>query len=129
MNESDFSRYRTGEKAMRPWGNWSVLAVYPRAILKKIEVKPGCRLSLQGHQHREELWVVVQGRALVEIDGNLRELSEGESVLVPCMSRHRLGNAAEQLLVVVEIQRGDILSEDDIERYEDDYHRAPDDKA
>ncbi len=119
----DFSIYHEGEKAERPWGSWAVLNVYPRAILKQIVVKPHCRLSLQSHEHREELWTVVQGTATVEIDGERRLLEEGESVMVPRGSRHRLSNAADDYLVVVEHQRGDILSEDDIVRYEDDYHR------
>ncbi len=128
MSEMDICDYHAGERAERPWGSWSVLAVYPRAILKRIEVQPGCRLSLQGHQHREELWLVVQGTATVEIDGVERKLTEGESAQVPRMSPHRLSNATQELLVVAELQRGDILSEEDIERYEDDYHRAPEDE-
>ncbi len=125
----DLSHYHTGEKAERPWGTWSVLSVYPHAILKQIRVKPGCRLSLQGHQHRDELWTVVQGTASVEIDGREQVLCEGGTVKVPCGSRHRLANDTQDWLVVIEIQSGDILSEEDIERYEDDYHRAPEDEA
>ncbi len=128
MSGMDICDYHAGDRAERPWGSWSVLAIYPRAILKRIEVKPGCRLSRQSHRHREELWLVVQGTATVEIDGEEKHLEEGESVRVPCLSRHRLSNDSHELLVVAELQRGELLSEEDIERYEDDYHRAPEDE-
>ncbi len=124
----DLSHYHTGEKAERPWGNWAVFNVYPRAILKQIRVRPGCRLSLQSHEHRDELWTVVQGTATVEIDGSVQQVPEGHAVTVPRGCRHRLGNNTAEWLVVIEIQHGDLLSEEDIERYEDDYHRAPEDE-
>ncbi len=123
MSDMDLSHYHTGEKAERPWGSWAVFNVYPRAILKQIRVKPGGRLSLQSHRHRDELWTVVQGTATVEIDGSIRRLGEGGVVTVPRGSRHRLGNDAQEMLIVIEIQSGELLSEEDIERYEDDYHR------
>ncbi len=121
--------YHTGDHAERPWGSWAVLCVYPRAILKQIRVKPGCRLSLQSHRHRDELWTVVQGTARVETDGVEQLLAEGSVLTVPRGCRHRLGNATQEWLTVIEIQSGDWLSEADIERYEDDYHRAPEDEA
>ncbi len=124
----DLSHYHTGERAERPWGSWAVFSVYPRAILKQIRVKPGCRLSLQSHRHRDELWTVVQGVATVEIDGKVESLSEGGVVTVPRGSHHRLGNRSQEELIVIEIQSGELLSEEDIERYEDDYHRAPEDE-
>ncbi len=125
----DICAYHLGEKAERPWGSWAVLSVNPRAIIKQIVVKPGCRISLQSHQHREELWTVVQGMATVEIDGEFNSLNEGESVMVPRGCRHRLSNASHHPLIVIEHQRGDVLSEEDIVRYEDDYHRAPEDEG
>ncbi len=121
----DVNLYHTGEKAQRPWGSWAVLAVYPHAILKQIRVNPGCRLSLQSHEHRDEQWTVVQGSAAVEIDGVQQCLPQGCVVTVPRGSRHRLGNNGREVLIVIEIQRGELLSEEDIERYEDDYHRTP----
>ncbi len=128
MNDMEWCHYHTGEQAERPWGCWSVFCVYPRAILKQIRVKPGCRLSLQSHRHRDELWTVVQGTATVEIDGELRTLPEGGTVTVPRGAHHRLSNKTQEWLTVIEIQSGELLSEDDIERFEDDYHRAPEDE-
>ncbi len=128
MTTMDLSHYHIGDEAIRPWGVWSVFNVYPHAILKQIKVKPGCRLSLQSHRHRDELWTVVQGTAMVEIDGCVQELPVGRVVTVPRGSRHRLGNASRDWLVVIEIQSGELLSEEDIERYEDDYHRAPEEE-
>ncbi len=124
----DLSVYHAGEKAERPWGSWAVLKVYPRAILKQIIVKPGCRLSLQSHEHRDEQWAVVQGTATVEIDGHVLTMGESGSVMVPRCCRHRLSNLTQEPLIVLELQRGDILSEEDIERYEDDYNRAGDEE-
>ncbi len=128
MSDMDLSAYHKGERAERPWGSWSVFNVYPRAILKQIIVNPGCRLSLQSHQYRDEQWAVVQGSATVEIDGVEQILGESGTVMVPRCSRHRLSNHTPDPLIVLELQRGDILSEEDIERYEDDYHRAPEDE-
>ncbi len=127
MSGMDLSHYHTGEKAERPWGGWAVFNVYPHAILKQICVNPGCRLSLQSHQHRDELWTVVQGTATVEIDGEVQILPEGGGITVPRGRRHRLGNNADEVLIVIEIQSGELLSEQDIERYEDDYHRTRED--
>ncbi len=124
MSDMDACHYHTGEKAERPWGAWVVLRAYAGAILKEIRVNPGCRLSLQSHRLRNENWTVMQGTATVEIDGVVQILPEGACVTVPRGSRHRLGNSSQDTLIVVEIQSGELLSEDDIERYEDDYHRA-----
>ncbi len=117
------STYHEGESAERPWGAWRVFAVYPHSILKQIVVNPGGRLSLQRHQHRVEHWIVAQGVATVEIDGVTRQVVEGEAVNLPRGCCHRLSNEAEEQLVVIELQQGDILSEDDIERIDDDYNR------
>ncbi len=117
------STYCEGESAERPWGSWRVFGVYPRSILKQIVVQPGNRLSLQRHQHRVEHWIVAQGVATVEIDGETRSVPEGEAVNLPRGCSHRLSNDTNEPLVVIELQQGDILSEDDIERIDDDYNR------
>ena len=94
--------------------------------MKKIEVKSGQSLSLQLHQHRAEHWIVVKGIATVEIDNRKFNLNENESCYVPKMSRHRLSNDQKCLLVIIEIQTGDYLEEDDIQRFNDMYGRNND---
>lgn len=116
--------YKPGERDDRPWGSWLVYDVIPHAVVKKIEVLPGKRISLQRHQHRSERWIVVEGTATVTRDKERLEICPGDSVMIPCKSIHRLANEGTELLVVIEIQYGDYLSEEDIERFTDDYGRA-----
>ena len=108
----------------RPWGNYSSLAEGKNWQVKKIIVKPGESLSLQKHNHRTEHWIVVSGSALVEIDGLEKTLNENESVYIPLASKHRLSNPGKSLLVLIEVQSGEYLGEDDIIRFEDNYGRA-----
>ncbi len=116
--------YKPGERDQRPWGNWIVYDVIPHAVVKKIEILPGKRISLQRHQHRSERWIVVEGVATVTRDKELLTILPGESVMIPCKCVHRLANEKKDLLVVIEIQYGDYLSEEDIERFTDDYGRV-----
>jgi mannose-1-phosphate guanylyltransferase/mannose-6-phosphate isomerase len=108
----------------RPWGSWETLSRGPGFQVKRIAVRPGQRLSLQAHQHRSEHWVVLSGRPLVEVDGRPLEPSPGQHVFIPQGSRHRLANPAQAEAVIIEVQLGEVLSEGDIVRYEDDYGRA-----
>lgn len=110
--------------AHRPWGTYTVLEEGDRFKIKRIEVKPGHRLSLQAHHHRSEHWVVVSGTALV-VNGD-REilLSTNQSTYIPCGHRHRLENPGILPLVLIEVQSGDYLGEDDIVRFDDVYGRA-----
>jgi mannose-6-phosphate isomerase-like protein (cupin superfamily) len=78
---------------------------------------------LQSHEHRSEFWIVTKGTALVNLEEEEYELSKGEYIFIPLNSKHRLSNNSTKLLEVIEIQFGDILSEDDITRYEDTYGR------
>lgn len=112
----------------RPWGSWHVIDVAPGYKIKRIHVNPGCRLSYQTHAHRSEHWVVVFGVATCVIDGETIVAGPGQSVDVPLGAAHRLGNAGEEELVVVEVQRGGYTGEDDICRLQDDYHRADADR-
>lgn len=114
----------SGRVERRPWGSWKVLEEGPGYKVKRIEVLPGHRLSLQFHHHRSEHWVVVAGKARVIIDGRSSDLTVFESVLIPAGAIHRLENPWSTLLIVVEIQKGDLLSEEDIVRLEDDYQRV-----
>jgi mannose-6-phosphate isomerase len=112
----------TGEP--RPWGTFVVLDDGPFAKVKRITVEPGQRLSYQLHHRRAEHWFVVAGIAHVTLDGQVREVSTGESVDIPVGTAHRVENQGDRPLVFVEVQQGDYFGEDDIVRLEDDYGRA-----
>lgn len=113
----------TTPENIRPWGQYHVLDEGADYKVKRIEVLPGQRLSLQSHCRRQEQWTVVGGQALVTLDGVFHLLEKGQSILIPRNSRHRAANPGQGLLVFVEVQNGDYLGEDDIVRYEDDFNR------
>lgn len=108
----------------RPWGSYLGLETGPGFQIKRLTVHPGRRLSLQRHHHRSEHWVVVHGTADVELDGRQFFVRPGESTFVPAGVMHRLGNSGKIPLEVIEVQIGEYLEEDDIERKEDDFHRG-----
>lgn len=108
---------------LRPWGSFTVLEEGRGYKIKRIEVKPGHRLSLQMHHHRSEHWIVVSGTARVECDGQEKMLSSNESTYVPACTSHRLENPGVLPLILIEVQNGEYLGEDDIVRYQDDYSR------
>ena len=115
--------YNVGEKGVRPWGEWQVLDMQPHVVVKKLLLCPGGRISLQRHQHRTERWIVTAGVATVLCDNNLMHLNVGESIMIPCGSIHRLSNNGTAPLALIEVQIGNYLSEEDIERFSDDYGR------
>ena len=90
---------------------------------KKIEVNPGASLSLQKHQKRSEHWVVVKGTAKVQIGEKIFLLSENQSTYIPKGVKHRLSNPQKLPLIIIEVQSGSYLGEDDITRFEDNYGR------
>jgi len=108
----------------RPWGGYIKFLQEAGHWVKRVEVNPGCRLSLQKHAHRSEKWNIVSGRALVTVDGKETECEAGAIIDVPCGAVHRIANTGKDKLVFIEVACGDDLSEDDIERLEDDYKRA-----
>ena len=110
--------------AYRPWGSFTVLEEGQFYKIKRLTVKPGERLSYQKHFHRSEHWVVVQGSAIVVIDGKDNFLTSNQSIYVPIGARHRLVNPGKLILEVIEVQIGSYLEEDDIVRFDDDYERA-----
>ncbi|MFC3205345.1 mannose-1-phosphate guanylyltransferase/mannose-6-phosphate isomerase [Aquamicrobium soli] len=112
-----------GLQLFRPWGNYERLDMGEGYQVKRIVVKPDGILSLQKHCHRAEHWVVVQGRAEVTIDGNIRDLMLGQSVYVPLGTVHRLANHGSEPVILIEVQTGGYLGEDDIIRLEDVYNR------
>jgi mannose-1-phosphate guanylyltransferase / mannose-6-phosphate isomerase len=108
----------------RPWGWFETLALSHRFQVKRIVVKPGAALSLQSHMHRSEHWIVVEGTARVTIGDELRLVSENQSVYIPLGTRHRMENPGKLPMVLIEVQTGAYLGEDDIIRYEDVYARG-----
>ena len=108
----------------RPWGRWTVLNEAMGYKVKLIEVWPGHRLSLQFHHHRTEHWVVVSGRARVVVGEKVLELAPLESTVIPLGALHRLENPWSHPLIMIEVQKGELLTEEDIVRVEDDYARA-----
>jgi len=117
--------HRLHRTVHRPWGTYTVLEEGPGFKIKRIEVKPGASLSLQMHQHRSEHWIVVSGTARV-VNGELElEVATNESTFIPPRHRHRLSNPTPAELVIIEVQSGPYLGEDDIVRFDDQYGRIP----
>jgi mannose-1-phosphate guanylyltransferase/mannose-1-phosphate guanylyltransferase/mannose-6-phosphate isomerase len=111
-------------KVYRPWGSYEGVTEGERFQVKRITVNPGQKLSLQKHFHRAEHWVVVNGTAVVHLDGEEKLLGENESIYIPLGSVHRLVNPGKVPLNLIEVQSGPYLGEDDIVRFEDVYARA-----
>lgn len=110
-------------KDHRPWGWFESLVIGQRFQVKRIVVHPGAALSLQSHHHRSEHWIVVEGTARVTVDGDVKLISENQSVYIPLGAVHRMENPGKVPMVLIEVQTGSYLGEDDIIRYEDVYAR------
>lgn len=110
----------------RPWGWFERLIVGDRFQVKRIHVHPGAALSLQSHHHRSEHWIVVKGTARVVIDDEVKLVTENQSVYIPLGAIHRLENPGKVPMILIEVQTGSYLGEDDIIRYEDLYTRDDD---
>ena len=115
--------YAPGASDRRPWGSWEVLALGPGYAVKRIVVHPGARLSLQRHAHRAESWVVASGHARVTRGAETFDLDAGQIARIALGDIHRVENPAPEDLVLIEVQHGAQLREDDIERLSDDYGR------
>lgn len=107
----------------RPWGSFWVLDEAPGYKVKRIEVWPGKRLSLQAHHRRQEQWTVVAGQAIVTLDEQEHTVTPGQSIFIPRQARHRVANPGTGPLVFIEVQTGEYLGEDDIVRFADDFDR------
>jgi len=108
----------------RPWGWYESLIVGGRFQVKRIVVHPGAALSLQSHHHRSEHWIVVEGTARVTVDDMVKLVTENQSVYIPLGAVHRMENPGKVPMVLIEVQTGSYLGEDDIIRYEDVYART-----
>ncbi|KUP93571.1 mannose-1-phosphate guanylyltransferase/mannose-6-phosphate isomerase [Tritonibacter horizontis] len=111
-------------KDHRPWGWFESLVVGGRFQVKRILVHPGASLSLQSHFHRSEHWIVVEGTARVTVDDEVKLVTENESVYIPLGAVHRMENPGRVPMVLIEVQTGSYVGEDDIVRYEDVYART-----
>ena len=113
----------TSSRDFRPWGWFETLVLGPRFQVKRIVVHPGGALSLQSHHHRAEHWIVVEGTARVTINDHSQLVTENQSVYIPLGALHRLENPGKLPMVLIEVQTGSYLGEDDIIRHADIYAR------
>lgn len=111
-------------KRRTPWGSWQVLAKGSGFQVKRLVVNPGHRFSLQYHRHRSEHWIAVAGTGRAICGAKTVKVAPGQTLFIPTRAKHRLHNTATTPLVIIEVQRGSYLGEDDIVRIQDDYARA-----
>ncbi|MDC0490897.1 mannose-1-phosphate guanylyltransferase/mannose-6-phosphate isomerase [Paracoccaceae bacterium] len=124
LNEQGIPQATELPKDYRPWGWYETLALAPRFQVKRICVNPGASLSLQSHHHRSEHWVVVEGTAKVTVNERVDLITEGQSVYIPLGAVHRMENPGKLPMILIEVQTGAYLKEDDIIRFEDMYARS-----
>ncbi len=124
LKRANRSEHLGHRRVYRPWGYYESVDAGERFQVKRLMVKPGHALSLQLHRKRAEHWVVVSGRARVTRGEDTLYLEENQSTFIPVGTKHRLENAGEAPLLIIEVQSGSYLGEDDIERFEDRYGRG-----
>jgi len=123
LDRSHRTEHVSHSRVHRPWGYYESVDAGPGFQVKRLMVKPGHKLSLQMHHKRAEHWVVVSGTARVTRGDDVFDLGRNQSTYIPLGTRHRLENAGTEPLLIVEVQSGDYLGEDDIVRFEDSYNR------
>jgi mannose-6-phosphate isomerase len=111
------------DESQRPWGRYEILQESAIHKTKCIYVMPGKRLSYQRHQKRAEHWFIIQGSAEVTLEGNVSQLSSGDTVSIAKGELHRIANIGNDEVIFIEVQTGTYFGEDDIERIEDDFGR------
>jgi len=105
------------ESMKRPWGEWHVLDVDQGYKVKRLHILPDQAISLQYHNHRSEIWNIVQGEGRVIIDGDIFSVKKGDTFIVPKQALHKITNTHLTVtLIAIEVQMGEICSEDDIVR-------------
>ena len=123
LKEQGDERVIIHQTVYRPWGRYTVHETSDKHKIKNIKVMPKKKLSLQSHEHRSEHWVVVKGKACVNVNNEQRCLCEGESTFISAGVKHRLFNPGWEPLEIIEVQLGESVGEDDIERFNDEYGR------
>nr|ACA43023.1 phosphomannose isomerase [Sphingobium chungbukense] len=123
LRENGVKQANMSNRDLRPWGWYESIASGDRFQVKRIMVRPGASLSLQSHHHRAEHWIVVAGTAQVTIEDQISLITENQSIYVPLGARHRLENTGKLPVLLIEVQTGAYLGEDDIIRYADVYAR------
>lgn len=123
LKEKSATQATAFPKDHRPWGWFESLVIGERFQVKRILMHPGAALSLQSHNHRSEHWIVVEGTAKVTVGDEVKLVTENESIYVPLGEKHRMENPGKVPMVLIEVQTGSYLGEDDIIRYEDVYAR------
>lgn len=112
------------DDTIRPWGHYEKLFQESGVWVKRVEVKPFCRLSLQKHEKRSEKWIVVSGYGKAEVDGKQLMIGPSSVIDIPVEAVHRISNTSDKALIFIEVACGSYLGEDDIIRLEDDYERG-----
>jgi mannose-1-phosphate guanylyltransferase/mannose-6-phosphate isomerase len=123
IREAGRSEHVSHREVHRPWGTYDSVEAGPGYQVKRLSVKPGGAMSLQRHRHRAEHWVVVAGVARITRDDEVFDLRTNQSTYIPLGAKHRIENPGSETLHIIEVQTGDYLGEDDIERFEDRYGR------
>ena len=123
LEKSSLIEGKINRQMFRPWGHYTSVVEGLTWQVKRLEIKPEASLSLQMHHHRAEHWIVVNGNARVEINGVTTLLKVNESIFVPLGAKHRLSNPGKTPLILIEVQSGEYLGEDDIVRFDDIYGR------
>ena len=123
LKNRNFKEGKSNNEIYRPWGKYTTIGAGDKWQVKRLEIKSNESISLQLHNHRSEHWIVVKGVAKVEIDSESFLVKSNESIYVPLGSKHRLSNPNNEKLIIIEIQNGNYLGEDDIIRFEDKYGR------
>jgi len=124
LKKEDDKSHLVHKTVFRPWGWYTCLAEGEGYLTKVICVSPGQKLSIQSHNHRSEHWVVLEGQAKVILNDEDNYLQAGQSIDIPLKAKHSLQNPYDKDLKIIEVQKGDYISEDDIIRYEDVYGRV-----
>ena len=124
LKSKNYKEGKSNNEVYRPWGRYITIGAGDTWQVKRIEIKSKQSISLQLHNHRSEHWIVVKGTAKVEIDNKSFLINSNESIYVPLGAKHRLSNPKDEKLIIIEIQNGNYLGEDDIIRFEDKYGRS-----